>query len=193
MLLMEILADYKQIFGIMHLFGVVVGFGAAIVADFLFFRFVSNFKLSNSELHVMGLVSGLVWAGLSLILVSGFLLFLTDTELYLNSSKFLIKMFVVIVITINGSFLHFYVKPRLKMIDWKSKTPGEGRKIRKLAFAAGAISFNSWLLAMVLGSLKSIPLDIDAAVLFYVCFLLVLILISQCAEIFYSRYIIKNL
>ncbi len=189
---MEILGDYKQIFAIIHLFGVVVGFGAAIVADFLFFKFVRNLKLSSSEVYVMGLVSGLVWAGLSLILLSGILLFFTDTEAYLNSSKFLIKMFVVLVIIINGSFLHFYVKPRLKMIDWKSKAQSKGRKIRKLAFAAGAISFNSWLLAMVLGSLKSIPFDFSRAVIFYVSFLLFLILISQIAEIFYSRFVIKN-
>lgn len=189
---MEVLSEYKTVFTIAHLLGVVIGFGAAIVADFLFFRFVRNFKLSNGEIYVMGLVSSLVWAGLFLIILSGILLFLTNPVAYSESSKFLVKMMIVAVITVNGSFLHFYIKPRLKNIDWLSRADDERRRTRKLAFAAGGISFNSWFLAMVLGALKSIPLSFGMAALIYVAFIACVVAGSQMIEWLYSRYLCKS-
>lgn len=186
--MVEILLEYKTVITILHLFGVIIGFGAAIVADYLFFRFVANFKLSNGEIYVMGLVSLLVWVGLSLIILSGFALFFSDPATYLQSTKFLLKMFVVGVITVNGTFLHFFIKPKLKTIDWKSAVNDNRRKVRKLAFAAGAISFSSWFIAMVLGSIKSIPLDLAPAVSVYLGLILLIILSSQLAESLYTRY-----
>lgn len=190
---MEFFEEYKLLITILHLLGVVIGFGAAIAADFLFFRFVSNFKLSNHEIYVMGLLSKLVWIGLSLILLSGLGLFLSAPDVYVNSSKFLLKMLVVGVITINGGFLHFYIKPRLKSINWKSSGVGFERRVRKLAFAAGGISFSSWMLALVLGTLASIPLSFPESALFYLAFLFVLVVGSQIAEYLYNKFFAEDI
>jgi len=141
---------------------------------------------------VMGLVSKLVWVGLALISLSGLALYLSAPDLYASSSKFLVKMLVVAVISLNGGFLHFYIKPRLKIIDWQSKAPNSGRKVRKLAFMAGAISFNSWLLALVLGSMESIPFSFSTATLAYLGFLGFLIVGSQVAEYACSILFVKN-
>lgn len=185
---MDFFQEYKTVITIFHLLGVVIGFGAAISADFLFFMFVKNLKLSRYEIYTMGLVSRLVWLGLALIFISGLGLFLSNPSGYLSSSKFLLKMLVVTVITLNGIFLHFYVKPHLKIVDWESSHNDKKRRLRKIAFASGAISFNSWMLALILGSLKSIPLSVSAGMLSYSVFLVCVVVVSQVFERVFSRY-----
>jgi hypothetical protein len=184
---MNFFAEYKTVFVILHLIGFAAGFGAAMVSDYLFFRFVKNLKLSHLELSVLSSVSKFVWFGLGLLYLSGGAIFLSDPELYGNSSKFLLKMFVVLIITINGTVLHFYIKPRLKKIDWKpGLQPGE-RLHKKIAFAAGAVSINSWLIATILGSLKSIPLSFEDAIWYYIAFILAVIAGSQIIEMIVSK------
>jgi len=184
---MEFFAEYKTIWTILHLLGVVVGFGAAITADTLFFKFLKDLKLSKGELDVMSWVSKVVWIGLSIILLSGILLFLSNVQGYLASSKFLIKMFIVLFIALNGTLLHFYIKPRLKLIDWESAKHDKKRRIRKISFAAGAVSFNSWMLALILGVLDSIPIKFSVALLLYLGFLSVVIAASQILEIIFTK------
>lgn len=130
----------------------------------------------------------MVWAGLFILIISGIGIFYSDPQTYLNSSKFLIKMLVVLVITLNGINLHFYVKPRLKLIDWeKINKSQKNRRLRKIAFASGAISITSWLLATTLGSLKSIPLNLLEAVLAYIGVLTVAVAGSLFVERIYKK------
>lgn len=186
---MEILLAYKEVFVILHLLGFALGFGGALVSDFLFFRFLKNFKLSDHEIYVLGLVSNVVWGGLLVLTLSGVGIFLGDMDTYLNSIKFLTKMFVVLIITLNGVFLHFYIKPRLKLIKWTDNIASSKRYLRRLAVAGGAVSITSWSLATVLGSLKSIPFEFGEATLLYLGLLLFVVFAAQ---IFESIFLYKR-
>lgn len=179
---MEFFSEYKTVFIIFHLVGLALGLGGALVSDYLFFRFLKDLKLSKQELYVMGLMSGVVWAGLFLLILSGIFIFLSNPVGYMASSKFLLKMLVVLALTLNGCLLHFYIKPRLKLIDWAAGLKDKHRKIRRVAFGAGAVSVTSWLLATVLGSLSSIPFEIFEAAGLYAILLLIAVLTSQVIE-----------
>lgn len=187
-LVMEFFAEYKTIFVILHLIGLALGLGGAMVSDFLFFKFLKDLKLDKHELYVMGLLSSVVWAGLFLLIATGACIYLSDSVKYLASSKFLIKMFIVLAITLNGCVLHFYVKPRLKLIDWKAGLKDSHRSIRKIAFACGSISIISWLLATVLGSLSSIPYKTGEALIAYILIIVFVVIVSQCLEYVFGKY-----
>jgi hypothetical protein len=94
---------------------------------------------------------------LVIIIASGFLLFLSDVDKYINSAKFLAKMSIVLVLLINGYVLNKYVWPHLL---------GKGffvlkreQNTRRLAFVCGAISVTSWLVVCGLGVLDRLPMS----------------------------------
>lgn len=150
--------NFRYVLGL-HLVGIILGFGAALMADIFFFKFLKDKVITNDEVKILKTFSKIIWAGLTLIVLSGLLLFLSDPNGYLNSSKFLVKMTVVLVIIVNGLILNFAVTPKLTSINFVAK-PNEDekmRRIRRLAFATGAVSATSWWTAFILGVMQSSP------------------------------------
>lgn len=144
-----------------HLLGLSLGLGAATMGDIFFFKFLKDLRISEREADTLRSVSQVVWFGLALLVISGVGIVLTDAELYLASAKFLTKMFVILVIILNGAFLNLYITPKLVHIsfgDDHEHFSGELRHERGLAFASGAISVVSWYSAFVLGMLDRAPL-----------------------------------
>jgi len=172
--------DTGTLLGIAHLIGVAVGVGGAIASDLLFFKSIKDGRLSDTEFQFLILTSKMVWAGLIILVISGLGLFALDTEKYLASSKFLVKMVVVGVIVINGFFFHFSHIPRLKKYRemWFTTEP-EFMQKRSLLLSSGAISITSWMGALVLGSLKQIPHSFTQGVIAYAIILLLAVCIAN--------------
>ena len=169
--------EQKQLFTIMHVFSVVVGMGAAFVTDILFTLFASNRTLSRFEISVIRFLSRVVMIALGFIIVTGFCIFLSDTDKYLNSAKFLTKMTVIAVLSINGALLHFYVFKHLS--DKNYLTNKKSIPARKISFALGSISFVSWTTALSLGVLDKITIPYLYAVSIYLSAVICGILFSQ--------------
>ncbi len=169
--------EQKQVFTILHVFSVVVGMGAAFVTDILFTLFASNRTLSRFEISVIRFLSKIVTLGLGLILITGFCIFLSDTEKYLGSAKFLTKMTVIVVLSINGAFLHFYVFKHLS--DKNYLTSKKSTFARKISFALGSISLVSWTIALSLGVLDKITIPYLHAVGIYLALIMCGIFLSQ--------------
>ncbi|MEZ4156454.1 MAG: vitamin K epoxide reductase family protein [Candidatus Paceibacterota bacterium] len=174
--IIEQLAVLKPLMIILHLVGVALGVGAATISDIFFFRFLKDFRISQFESSILGILSQVVWMGVGLLVLSGVGLFLPAAATYAVSSKFLAKMGIVAIIIFNGVLLNFYISPRLMTISFGKShhhQVGELKNFRRVAFASGAISISSWYIALILGSLKSIPitafqmLGIYAAVIFF--------------------------
>lgn len=165
--------NIKTIFLIAHLFGVVFGMGAAFMTDIMFLKSVKDKILSPEELSFLSLGSKVVWAGLSIIILSGIGLFYLDPENYLNSSKFLTKMFIVLVLTINGIFFHFKHLPLLYRQALK-KLPESEEFLRKSSFlfVSGAISSISWISTLILGVFRGIPYEFGVLVSVYLVVIL---------------------
>lgn len=128
------------------------------MSDSMFLRALKDLKISKVEMGFLQLGSAMVWIGLAVLIISGYLLFSLDSERYLNSDKFLAKMTIVGVILLNGLFLHVSLIPRLRRhIEGYLPSSDEFMRKRPFLFTSGAVSLVSWLSALVLGALHKVP------------------------------------
>lgn len=150
----------KVIYTILHIFGAILGAGSAYVSDSMFFLSVRDSKFILTELKFLKLGSRMVWVGTGLLLLSGLALFFLDPEGYLQSSKFLAKMTIVVVIVANGLVFQLIHMPLME--KHKSEKLGRSKEFRERAhwiIVSGAISMVSWTTAVVLGVLRDVPFD----------------------------------
>ncbi len=178
-----LLGEYKRLVLSLHLTGLALGFGGALISDIFFFKFLKDFKISESEADTLSTLSQVIWAGLAVLVISGIGLYLPEMARLNDSPKFLLKMVVVGVITINGLFLNLLIAPKLVKITFERKQhPGGLHYIRRIAFALGAVSIVSWTSAFILGSLRTSPLPFVPLLLIYLGMLVVGIIGSQVTE-----------
>lgn len=178
-----LLAEYKGLIVILHALSAAIGVGATTVTDVLFFKFLKDFKISDSEKNIMDTMSHIIWVALGLLIITGIGLYVPRGSELLGSSKFLVKMVAVGVITLNGLVLNFVVSPRLtSLVFGKAKDVNDTSSehvYRKISFASGAISISSWYTVFILGSLRSIPVSFSVGLWLYVAILCVAIVGSQ--------------
>lgn len=154
---------------ILHLFGVILGAGGAFASDMMFFSSIRDRKLSKTELGFMKIGSTMVWTGLAILIISGSIIFMSDPDKYMASSKFLLKMTVVGVIFLNGIVFHRTHIPRMhRHADHHLPSSDEFMRSRSFLMASGAISFSSWITAFLLGSVKSIPVSYPVGLAAYI-------------------------
>jgi len=160
--------DYRTAITIFHLLGVVFGAGGALASDFIFFSSIKDKKISHTEMRFLKLGSKMIWVGLAILVISGALLFATDPDRYLHSGKFLAKMTIVAIIIANGIVFHLVHIPRLHRHAGKY-LPSEAEFVRRSPslIASGAISIISWISALVLGAIRSVPYDYWVIMAFY--------------------------
>jgi uncharacterized membrane protein len=185
----QFFVNYKVLFVILHVFAVIIGMGAALIADMLFSKYIADKKIDKIESQTFKFLSSVVWAGLSVVILSGIAIFFSNPEKYMASSKFLTKMFIVLVLTVNGLLLNKIVQPVISKLNFRDTNSHHHYvRIRRFAFAFGSVSVTSWILAFVLGMLKYIPLTLPQALGVYALILIIAIGISQLAE----RHLMKK-
>ncbi|MFU8803209.1 MAG: hypothetical protein ACNA8W_05300 [Bradymonadaceae bacterium] len=161
---MEVLEAAQRYLWGLHILGVVFGLGAATVTDVMFFKFLHNFRIVPREQELMATLSKIVWIGITLLLVSGVLLFLPRAEVFFASDRFLMKMTAVAVIIANGIVLNLWIQPRARRISFveagehhvEEEELRERERVRRIAFSLGGISFISWYTAFALAILNMI-------------------------------------
>lgn len=171
--------DLKTVYTILHIFGAIIGAGGAYVSDAMFFASIKDRIISGRELQFMKIGSMFVWGGLILSIISGLLLFSTNPAAYLESSKFLIKTFIVFVIFANGIYFHAGHLPMIhRHKDHHYPSSDEFNRKKKFLIASGVISATSWTFVIILGSLRIIPIDFWAALAGYLVFEVIAISLS---------------
>lgn len=154
--LFPLLFEYRDILGIIHLIGIAIGVGGATIADIFFFRFLKDFRVSERESDMMRAFSNILWFAQAILVISGIGLYLPEIKRLIQSPEFLVKAIVVAVIIINGAISNLLVAPKLVKISFGEKyghEDGKIRRIRRTAFALGAISVVSWYAALILNAL----------------------------------------
>ncbi|MBI5786999.1 MAG: hypothetical protein HY446_00390 [Candidatus Niyogibacteria bacterium] len=145
-------------YDVLHLFGVAIGAGGAVVSDFMFFSSVKDGKISKTEMRFLLIGSRTVWLGLFILVLSGIGLVTLNPERILASEKFWAKMTIVAVIFINGLLFHRYHIPLLSRHVGENFSRSEEFANRKpFLLASGAISIVSWASAIILGALRKAP------------------------------------
>lgn len=179
-LIYDLCAEYKTLLTIIHVLGVVMGMGAALMSDMLFSFFGHNKKLSHTETRTLTLLSRVVLVGLVIIILSGIGLFLSDVSKYLVSVKFLVKMTIMLVLLANGFILHVYISKLMIKRGFLSDHKYTGA--RKLAFSCGAISVVSWFSLCILGVLKSVPVSYPTLMSMYAFVIVGAIIVALIVE-----------
>lgn len=187
--LVSLLIEYKGVIVFFHALAAAVGVGATTVTDVLFFRFLKDYNISENEKGIMDTMSHVLWIALGVLIVTGIGLYAPRSLELGESSKFLVKTIAVGVITINGFILNFIVSPKITKLVFKKDVPKEMSRLRKLAFATGAISISSWYIVFLLGSLRSIPLSFQTGLVVYFGIVLFAVLMSQ---LYQRRLVSKN-
>ncbi len=148
----------KTLYLIAHVFGAILGAGGAFVSDAMFFKTIKDGVIESTELSFMKLGGKIVWTGLAILVISGILLFLTNPEGYMNSSKFLVKVTIVAVIIINGIIFHSIHLPHIKKhLGLNFRESESFLKKSSFIMVSGAISMVSWISTVILGMLKQVP------------------------------------
>lgn len=183
---LPILFEYSGLILILHILGAAVGLGSATISDVLFFKFLRDSKISELEAEVLGTLSQVIWLCLAILVITGIGLYLPDSARLNESPKFLVKMFIVAIIIVNGAFLNLWITPRLVKISFAggfhAHEEGKLHYARRSAFALGAISIISWYSAFILGSLHESPAGFLAILGAYLLLLAVGITASQIME-----------
>jgi len=177
---MEFITQFKTIIIIIHAFAGAIGIGATTVTDTLFFKFLSDRVVTAGEKDIMDMLSKILWTALLVLIVSGVLIFASDTTRYLASSKFLVKVVIVGIIFLNGILLSTYLGPRLERLRFDTRqSVAQYPWFKRIAFASGVVSISSWYGAFLLGLVPSIPLSFVQGLLIYILILLIGGAISQ--------------
>lgn len=183
----DMLLEYRQFFLAFHLLGVVIGLGGATIADTLFFRFLKDLRITRREAEVLHWISLVVTASLLLVFLSGGGIFLGDPLRYGASPAFIFKMLAVSILTVNGLLLHAYVSPRLVHISFHPPAlagPVNVPRLRRIAFAMGAVSATSWYSVFFISMLKGmLPATVTLPMLLAAYAFLLLIAIVSAVSI----------
>jgi len=150
--------EIKTIYIFFHLLGVVLGMGGAFASDLIFFSSIRDERITDTELRIMRLASMMVWVGLTIILISGVLIFSINPQSYLSSTKFLAKMTIVLVLILNGVIFHLIHMPRFhRHKDHHFPSSDEFERKIPLLLIGGVVSSVSWISVLLLGALKFLP------------------------------------
>jgi len=137
-----------------HLLGLVLGLGGALILDVMIFHFLRNFRISTREAVIMHLLSQMIVLGLILLIVSGVALMFFDLHGYLENPRFLMKMTAVGIVTLNGVVLNLYVAPKMELISLREEDRHSNQTLVTVSFIVGAVSAVSWLSVFFLATIE---------------------------------------
>lgn len=139
---------------ITHLVGLIMGLGGAILADYTIFTRGIIRPVSPYTIHQTEFLSHIVLAGLTILWISGCALIwinLIDHPQYLTNQKLWAKIAIVVLLTLNGVFVHKYVLPILRRSVGNRLFTDMPRKYLGVMTLFGSISVVSWTVPFVLG------------------------------------------
>lgn len=187
---MTFFVENKKAITLIHVVSMALGLGGATFSDYFFFKFLKDFKISRFEKSVLDSLSNVIWIMLFVAMASGAALFLPEIDRFMNSSKFLLKLIVVSVITLNGIALNILIAPSLMKFSFRKDSHPTHKTVhltRRLGFALGAVSILSWYTAFFLGSFRSLPWSFETLLIGYILLLIVGIAGSQLVDAWFCH------
>jgi len=139
---------------IIHLIGLIMGMGGAVLLDLSLFRRGVLRPVSAFTLHQVKTLSRVVTAGLVMLWLTGFALIALNLAVkpeYLTNPKLWAKIAIVCILTVNGFVIHARVMPLLKASLGRTMFAGLPRRQIAVLTGLGAVSFTSWTVPFVLG------------------------------------------
>jgi hypothetical protein len=139
---------------IFHLFGLIMGFGGALLLDLTIFTRGILRPISAYAIHQTEVLSRVVTWGLVILWATGIALIWMNTldkPEYITNQKLWAKVAIVILLTVNGVLIHHKILPYLKAGLGQRLFDGMKRTTLAGFTLAGSISFVSWVTPFILG------------------------------------------
>ena len=184
------MAENKKAITLIHVISMALGLGGATFSDYFFFKFLKDFKISKFEKDVLDALSNIIWVMLFVAIISGVGLFLPEAGRFMASTKFLLKLIVVSVITLNGIALNILIAPSLMKFSFRKDSHPTHKTVhftRRLGFALGSVSILSWYSAFFLGSFRSLPWSFETLLIGYIVLLACGIVGSQLLDAWFCH------
>jgi hypothetical protein len=167
-----------SIIKIMHLLGLVMGFGGAILTDIMILKNAILRPLDKQTVQTAHTLSRIVFAGLAILWVTGavlvYLRVIEDPKVMMNQ-KIWAKVAIVAVLTINGIAVHKFALSHLHARIGKQLFDlNKLGEVAKLTFVAG-VSSVSWIVPFVLGVAKEFNFTVPAVTILSIYSVLVLL------------------
>lgn len=171
------LMNLKSFISFLHLSGLAIGIGGAWILEAFILKHVQTLTISRANFQVVKFIASFVLIGLAILWFSGMLFlfyyYLYTPELLLNQ-KVWAKMMIVVILTINGYFIHHNLLPLIeKCIGSTLQSVLSLEKLRQTLFM-GTISFFSWLFPVILGVSNSLNFSVSIGAILS-CYLLILL------------------
>jgi hypothetical protein len=149
-----------------HLIGLIMGLGGAIVADLMMLRDGVFRPVRTQTVEAARSLSMVVAGGLALLWASGVALVLmnvwADPQALMNE-KMWAKVIIVVVLTINGLLVHTLVFPHLaQRVGKRLFDQSDPLLVSKVTLVA-AVSNISWVLPFVLGTATEFNFTVSVA------------------------------
>ena len=149
----------KTLFIAGHLVGLALGVGGALTLDIIAFRYFYLERITREKLVLFHFIARLVSTGLFILWVTG-LAFLWISWQYqpqlLGNPKIWAKLVIVVVLTVNGHFLHHKVFPILDRNLGHQMFHRVTVDEKAMMFTFSSISIISWGFPLVLGIARSL-------------------------------------
>ncbi len=151
-----------------HFIGLAIGLGGAVLLDLMMLRFFVRGKIIQETFGIFEFASKVVSAGLLLLWITGigflFLYALTKPELLANP-KVHAKLMIVVILTVNGYFIHSVILSGVKAQIGTSLFSGASSLKRGIFVTSGAISAVSWIFPVALGAFPQLNFTVPALVI----------------------------
>lgn len=146
--------DIHTVLIALHLLGFAFGVGGATASDMTFIRSTKDGEVTRSEFRIIKTLSILVWASVTLLIISGILLMgleyhETGSWERITWSWFQLKITAYAALVVNGIVFHNYVFPLLGSSVGSSFRSEVMRSKYKLFALTGAVSIVSWYTAFL--------------------------------------------
>ena len=130
-----------NIYLLVHIIGIIIALGAVTVIDTMGFTARKSKEWTKTTIKAHHITKPLIWLGTIIAVLSW--LFLYDATTISN-----IKSILLVIMVLNGSFLSFYVSPRLdKLYNKNTLLP---TPLQQKIMVSMIISFISWWSFVVL-------------------------------------------
>jgi hypothetical protein len=151
---------------IVHLLGLVMGLGGALLLDATILSRGIMRPISEYLLHQMKILSRIVSAGLAILWVSGFTLiwmnWLVNPE-YIENPKLWAKIAIVCVLTLNGVLIHAKIMPYMQKRLGQRMFESEPNKQLLLFTLVASVSAISWFTPFILGKASELNFVVPAS------------------------------
>ena len=137
---------------VIHVIAVMVAVGTVTVTDYLHIIGLNSRRLEKKTLFVFPHLSRLIVIALTIIYATGIGMVIAKPEI-LQSSLFWVKIFLVLLVTINGFILHNKIFPKIEKRIKENKS--NNLSLIKQAAFFGSLSIVSWYGIVVLAMTKN--------------------------------------